>query len=189
MSVMFATAKPYFDFKEGRLTLENAPVPPPPAPEQESEVLIGLEHSRLAHAVMKRLYPEWWLRAQPAVQVEDQETGIRVACALLNELGGLTESQGIQFIVLAQHQKSQTPSETMAAESVLSCLSNPAVRVVDLIPASSEMQDRDPARYRRLYNPDPGVHMSSEGNRFVAAEILPVLTGSEHNRTGTSVTR
>jgi hypothetical protein len=189
MSVMFATAKPYFDFKEGRLTLENAPVPPPPAPEQESEVLIGLEHSRLAHAVMKRLYPEWWLRAQPAVQVQDQETGIRVACALLNELGGLTQSRGIRFIVLAQYQKSQTPSETMAAESVLSCLSNPAVRVVDLIPASSEMQDRDPARYRRLYNPDPGVHMSSEGNRFVAAEILPVLTGSEHNRTGTSVTR
>jgi hypothetical protein len=189
MSVMFATAKPYFDFKEGRLTLENVPVPSPSPPEQESEVLIGLEHSRLAHAVMKRLYPEWWLRAQPAVQVQDQETGIRVACALLNELGGLTESQGIKFIVLAQHQKSQTPSETMAAESVLSCLSNPAVRVVDLIPSSSEMQDRDPARYRRLYNPDPGVHMSSEGNRFVATEILPFVTGSEHSRTGTSVTR
>jgi hypothetical protein len=175
MSVMFATPKPYFEFKDGRLTLQNVPVPPLTFnPEKESELLIVLEHSLLVHIVMKRLFPEWWLRAPSERQVEDRESGIKVACALLHELEGITKSHGTALIVLAQHGEFEPASETREAASVLSCLSDPATRILDLEPALSELKAKDPARYHRLYN--PFLHMSAEGNEFVARQILPILS-------------
>ena len=181
MSVMFATAKPYFDFKDGQLTLENVPVPPPSfLPQKESALLIAAEHSRLVHAVMKRLFPEWWLRGASETQVQDQEKGIQVACALLHKLEGLTKSRDAELIVLAQHWEFEPASETMEAESALSCITDPATRVLDLKPALSELKAMNPSSYHRLYN--PFLHMSAEGNQFVARQLLPILTESEQSK-------
>jgi hypothetical protein len=174
MSVTFATAKPFFDFKDGRLTLENVPVPPTFFPDQEGKLLIAVEHSRLAHAVMKRLFPEWWLWAPFLRQVQDREKGIEVACGVLNELERLTKLRGSELIVLAQRTEVETPSEATATKSVLGCVTDPATRVLDLQPALFELKAEDPSGYRRLYVPNDG-HMTAEGNQFVAREILPVL--------------
>jgi hypothetical protein len=174
MSIMFATTKPYFDFKDGRLTPENVPVPPTFQPEKENALLIALEHSRLAHAVMKRLYPEWWLRASSERPVQDQEEAIKVSCALLHELEEFVKSHGSELIILAQHGEVENSWEPMATKSVLSCLSDPATRVLDLKPALSQLEAEDPSEYHRLYN--PFLHMSAEGNQFVARQILPILT-------------
>ena len=175
MSVMFATAKPYFDFKGGQLTLENVPVPPPSfLPQKESPLLIAAEHSRLVHSVMKRVSPEWWLRGASETQVQDQEQTIKVSCALLHKLEALTKSRGSELIVLAQHGEVETSWETMAAQNILSCLSDPATRVLDLKSALSELKARDPSAHHRLYN--PFLHMSAEGNEFVARQIVPLLT-------------
>ena len=174
MSVTFATAKPFFDFKDGRLTLENVPVPPTFFPDREGKLLIAVEHSRLAHAVMKRLFPEWWLWAPFLRQVQDREKGIEVACGVLNELERLTKLRGSELIVLAQRTEVETPSEATATKSVLGCVTDPATRVLDLQPALFELKAEDPSGYRRLYVPNDG-HMTAEGNQFVAREILPVL--------------
>ena len=174
MSVTFATAKPFFDFKDGRLTLENVPVPPTFFPDREGKLLIAVEHSRLAHAVMKRLFPEWWLRAPSERQVQDREKGIEVACGVLNELERLTKLRGSELIVLAQRTEVETPSAATATKSVLGCVTDPATRVLDLQPALFELKAEDPSSYRRLYVPNDG-HMTAEGNQFVAREILPVL--------------
>jgi len=176
MSVMFATAKPFFDFNDGRLTLENVPVPPTFFPDQEGKLLIAVEHSRLAHAVMKRLFPEWWLRAPSERQVQDREKGIEVACGVLHELEGLTKLRGSELIVLAQRTEVEPPSEATATKSVLGCVTDPATRVLDLQPALSELKAEDPSRYHQLYVPNDG-HMTAEGNQFVAREILPILMG------------
>jgi hypothetical protein len=171
---MFATAKPYFDFKSGQLTLENVPVPPPSfLPEKESPLLIAVEHSRLVDAVMKRVSPKSWLRGASETQVQDQQQAIKVACALLQKLEELTKSRGSELIVLAQHWEFEPTSESMESERVLRCLSDPAARVLDLRPALSALKVRDPARYHQLYN--PFRHMSAEGNQFVARELLPLL--------------
>ena len=61
------------------------------------------------HAVMKRLFPEWWLKGASEIKVQDQEKGIRVVCALLHELEGLTKSRGSELIVLAQHCRGRSP--------------------------------------------------------------------------------
>jgi hypothetical protein len=174
MSVMFATAKPYFDFKDDRLKLENVPVPPTFRPEKESMLLIVLEHSRLVDAVMKRVSPTWWLRAPSERQVQNQQKAIEVTCALLRELEELTKSHGSELIVLVQRGgEVETSSESIAANSVLSCISDPRTHVLDLKPALSELKAKDPSRHHRLYN--PFLHMSAEGNEFVARQILPTL--------------
>jgi hypothetical protein len=174
MSVMFATAKPYFDFKGGQPTLENVPVPPPSfLPQKESPLLIAVEHSRLVNAVMKRVSPEWWLRGASETQAQDQEQAIEVACALLHKLEELTKSRGSELIVLAQHWEFEPASESLESERVLRCVADPATRVLDLKPALSALKSRDPARYHQLYN--PFRHMSAEGNQFVARELLPLL--------------
>jgi hypothetical protein len=175
MSVMFATAKPYFDFKDGRLTLENVPVPPTFIPQKENVLLIALEHSLLVNTVMKRLFPEWWLRAPSERQVQDGQSAIKVACVLLHKLEGITKSHGSDLIVLAQHWEFEPAPETRESASVLSCLSDPAILVLDLEPALSELKAKDPAKYHRLFN--PFLHMSAEGNQFVARALLPVLDG------------
>jgi hypothetical protein len=123
---------------------------------------------------MKRLFPEWWLRGASEKPVQDREKAIQVSCALLHELEELTKSRGSELIILAQHGEVESSWESMAAESVLSCLSDPATRVLDLKPALSELKTKDPSGHHRLYN--PFLHMSAEGNQFVAREILPILT-------------
>jgi hypothetical protein len=174
MSVMFATAKPFFDFKNGRLTLENVPVPRPSfLPQKENVLLAAPEHSRLVHTVMKRLFPEWWLSAPSETQVQDRETAIKVACALLRKLEGITRSRGIELIVLAQHWEFEPASETREAARALSCISDPATRIVDLEPELSRLRASDPGAYHHLFN--PFLHMTARGNEFVARAILPAL--------------
>jgi hypothetical protein len=65
-------------------------------------------------------------------------------------------------------------SASMAVKNVLSCLSNPATRVLDLRLALSELGVKDPSRYNQLYE-TPGGHMGAEGNEFVALEIAKFL--------------
>jgi hypothetical protein len=187
MSVKYERAKPYFDLKDGRLTLENVPVPPParPSPKgngllvvlEDSWFLIALEHSQLAHSVMIRLFPEWWLTGRMSweTQVHGEEKGKQVACALLHELEGLTKSHGSKLIVVAQHQHGETLAQSMASASVLRCLSDTATRVLDLKPALSELKAKDPSRYNRLYH-QLGGHMTAEGNQLVALEISKIVT-------------
>jgi hypothetical protein len=168
------TSKPYFDLSDGRLKLENVPVPPPARP-KESKALIALEHSVLVHEVMQRLFPRWW--AIREVQVHNKEKGTEIACELLHKLENLTQTSGTELIILAEYTRQDIflDSVSMANEKVLSCLTAPATRILDLKPALLELSAQDPSRYNRLYKGGEG-HMSAEGNRFVALEISKFLT-------------
>jgi hypothetical protein len=170
-----SAAKPYFDFRNGRLTLENVPVPPPSRP-KESWPLVALEHSQVVHSVMKRLFPEWWLLWEMPVHSKGGE----VACALLHELEGLTKSRGSELIVLVQHTNwGEGSAESRAVKRVLSCLSDPTTRVFDLEPVLSELKAEDRRGYERLFEPTGG-HMTAEGNQFVALEISKILAQIKH---------
>jgi hypothetical protein len=175
MSANYGRAKSYFDFRDGRLTLENVPVPLPVPLPKENIVLVALEHSLLVHTVMTRLFPKWWLGPAWEIQVHDKDKGNKVACSLLHNLEGVTHSRGSELIVLVEHGNWEGVAEATAVKNVLSCLSDPVTRVLDLEPALSEFKAKDRSRYDRLYQPSGG-HMTAEGNQFVAREILPLLT-------------
>jgi hypothetical protein len=177
MSVEWGLAKPYFELMNGRLTLENVPVAPAPPAPKESGPLFVLGYSRLAHAVMKRLFPEWWLTPQKTYEkpMYDDANATKVACALLHELEGLIEAHSSRLIILVQHREEESFSESASAESVLTCLSDPATRVLDLGSTLSRLKAQDPSIYKQLWQSDGG-HMSAAGNIFVALEIMKVLT-------------
>ena len=173
LSEGWSRQKPYFDFKDGRLTLENVPVPPPSPLSKENALLIAMQHSQLLHSVMSRLFPEWWSGSH-TTQVHDDNKGREVACALLHELEALTKSHGTELIVLIQYMRGgeSFESDSRAIKSVLRCISDPATRVLDTKQALFELKAEDPSRYERLYN----FHMTAEGNRFVALETSKLLT-------------
>jgi hypothetical protein len=185
------TGKPYFDFRDGRLTLENVPVPAPSSSSEENPLLIALEHSRLVHAVMKRLSGEWWQFG--SIQVLSDKGGEEVACALLHELEGLSKSRGFDLIVLAQYQKHEIPLQSTAiAQGVVRCLTDPATRILDLKTALSKLSPEVLSSYYGPFTPPQHwAHMTAEGNEFVAREILKVLPPGEAqvNRTFFSPTR
>lgn len=106
--------------------------------------------------------------------------GVEVSCALLHELEELSKSRGSELIVLVHYHKHEISSELMAVEgvvkSVLSCLSDPARRVLDIKPALSELKAEDLSRYYGPFMPPQHwAHMTAEGNQFVAQEILKIL--------------
>jgi hypothetical protein len=177
MSAMWGEPKPYFDFKNGRLTLENVPIPPPLRPSAtESALLIALEHSRLAHFAMNRLFPEWWV--ERAVEVHNEEEGTEVACSLLHELETLTRSDS-NLIILVEYERGDIFSESVAIKigKVLSCLTDSATRIIDLKAPLLELNTKDPSWYNRLYLPH-NRHMSAAGNKFVALEISKFLNAN-----------
>jgi hypothetical protein len=173
MSVLFATAKPYFDFKDGQLTLENVPVPPPLPATKDGELAIALEHSRVVHATMKRLFPKWWLKAPSEIQAQDEKAANKVVCVLLHNLEKLTKFYASDLLVLLEH--GEAFAESAADAKVVNCLSEPTTRVLDLGPELSRLKANDRPRYDRLYYSYDG-HMTAEGNQFVALEISKVLS-------------
>ncbi len=173
-SVIYHIAKPYFDFKDGGLTLENVPVPPPPP--KGSGLLATLERSRLVSGVLKRMSSKLDNPQNPEDgRVLDQQQGREVACALFRELERVTKSRGSELIVVLQRHEAETVAMVTTAEHALSCLSDPATRVLDLKPALSELKATDLSRFKRLYISNDG-HMTAEGNHFVASEIAKFLS-------------
>jgi hypothetical protein len=173
-SVMFNSARPYFDLKDDRLTLENVPLTPF-SPPKESGLLSALDESRVFQAFMKRAFPNWWSRHAPSeIQVLDDQRGRQVACALFRELEALIKSQASDLIILFQHYDEEQSTKLAAGEYALSCLSDPATRVLDLRPALLEVKAKNLSKYNRLYIPGDG-HMTPEGNDFVAHEIIKFL--------------
>ena len=179
MSVMWGTAKPYFDFRDGLLTLENVPVPAPSSSSEKNPLVIALEHSRLVHAVMKRVYGERWQYG--SIQVLNDKRGEGIACALLHELEGLSKSRGFDLIVLAQYHKHEiTWQSTAVAQAVLGCLTDPATRILDLKTALTKLSPELRSSYYGPFTPPQHwSHMTPIGNEFVAHEILKVLPPGE----------
>jgi hypothetical protein len=77
MSVNYGKSKSYFDLKNGQLTLENVPVPPPTPLPKESGPVIALDHSLLVYTVVKRLLPLWDfpIKLKQAVQLQREADG------------------------------------------------------------------------------------------------------------------
>jgi hypothetical protein len=170
LSVIYHIGKPFFDIKDGRLTLENVPVPPSlPKP---GGVLASLKDSVVVQVVLKRTFPNLLEDPQRPdhVRVLDEEQGRELGCALFHELEQMTKSRGSQLIVLLQRHEAESVKNIKTVEIALSCLTDPATRILDLKPDLTELKAHDPSRYTRMYIPNDG-HMTAEGNHFVAREI------------------
>jgi len=165
----FGAAKPYFYFEDGQLRPGHQPVPPsrPMAPDGFRMVL---GHSFVAHTVLKRIAPHYWLEGGPRT-IRVHGDGRRVATHLLRALADDLTANGIRLLVVAQGERGLTVKQRAIAAEIMEGLNRSAAVLLDLHGPLAELQARDGARFKAFYR----QHMTGAGNAFVADRIAEAI--------------
>lgn len=172
-------AKPYFKFEEGRLRLKNVPVPPPAEYDAREMDLFRrtFGYSHLADFIMRRVAPEYWLNARFVFteglgrERAGADQGKRIACGLMRRLRHLREDTGVETLVVAQYTRSVKAKHAHRMRKVLACAQAQGHAVLDLYDPLGRVREQDPTRFGRFFR----IHMTAEGNAFVADEIARFL--------------
>jgi hypothetical protein len=178
LSVRFQ-AKPYFTFADGRLQLQNVPVPAPDAYDAREMDLFRrtFGYSHLADFVMRRVAPEYWLNARFVFtdglgrEKSGADEGKRIACALMSRLRHLREDHGTEILVVAQYTRFVKEKHAHRMRKVLDCAQTQGHAVLDLFDPLDRVLRQDPSRFGQFFR----IHMTAGGNAFVADEIARFL--------------
>lgn len=173
MKVAWSRGKPYFAVTDGRLELENVPVPGNRhAPVQLPLASRLLGWSILADEIVKRTgaLSGWYYDEVRAVRRGTRET---IACLLMRRLAEI----GIPVVVLAQYSRGYWTADAKgqardlsAVRNVLDCASKAGLVPIDLAdPLKPAIETRG---IDALFRSD---HHSAEGNRVVAELIMQEL--------------
>lgn len=152
--------KPYFRIVEGRLLLDNTPVPPPLEDLDWFRKVLG--YSYLADAVLDRAAPLYWRKGPMRKTGEDGE---EIGCLLMGRLAELGRREAIPVIVMAQQARAEEKPDE--ARRVLACAERQEIATLDLFPALDRVRREDSERHDAFFF----GHMTPRGNRFVA-EVL-----------------
>lgn len=167
-----AVAKPYYAIENGRLALQNTPVPPPPERQAGHSWKDLLGHSYLAHKVMMKALKSFWLQGDWWRDTPAHYQGQAVACLVLQELEQFAASRGIRLYVLMQYKRDDIhdPQVLEQHEQLRACL-KPNTPVIDLQPAQLAEQQRDGRNYRKMFK----GHMTAAGNHWVAEQVYQAI--------------
>lgn len=174
-AVALNAPKPYFAVAGDSLVLRNTPIAPAVGSRRPRFVTRALGHSYLAHRVMMRIAPSWWL--QGGYRWNEAETGFdgtAISCLIARRLGEIAREDQFEAFVLVQDKKVSSldqPSVAALVDSVLACVDREAVRVIDVRHALRAIAQSDPDRYATFFE----NHMTAAGNAFVAEQIADAL--------------
>lgn len=165
-------AKPYYAIENGRLALQNTPVPPPPERQAGPGWKDALGHSYLAHKIMMKAFKSVWLQSDWWRDTPAHYQGQAVACLVLQELEQFAAERGIRLYVLMQYKRDDIhdPLVLEQHEQLRACL-KPHTPVIDLQPALLAEQQRDGRGYRKLFK----GHMTAAGNHWVAEQVYRAI--------------
>ena len=174
LSERTGVSKPYFDIKDGRLVLENVPVPPPNLP-----VVMDLFHrvfgySFLVDRIMMKKFPSYWLQggwhAARAHSKGEEVTGL-----LFRQLSDFTKKGGVKNIyLLVQYGRTRTAEDLAMVDRLASNIDHATVKVIDLAWPLSEIEAKDKKKYKDFFRKH---HMTYAGNYFVADYIKETIEG------------
>jgi hypothetical protein len=168
LSMRDGAYKPYFKLCGGELVQYPPPYPQPPR-ELGYARRLGA-YSLLAHTLMMRVAPFYWLNAKRRCvygQDEGLDQATTVACRLLGDLVPELRSRGIETVFLFQYAPLPQDARRVFAR-LDDCLGGLAP-LIDLHPYLAQMRASAPERYATLYL--TSGHMSAVGNRFVAEAV------------------
>jgi len=205
MSLYGGTPKPYFMIENGRLALQNQPVPRLASSSNDigwARSVFG--SSYLVQYVMTRLdLLQWWVSPSMGLKFAlsaDQATD--VSCLLMRRLAQMRDREGIKVALVFQYSALDGLSSKLAWEPdrdrLLSCANREGLAIVDTLEAlRAAYRGGNPASYQRLWmmRDDNRLygHMSADGNRLVANLIARqlakmVVPGSVSEVAGPNVT-
>ena len=171
-STRYGLSKPFYSPVDGgrSIVLDNVPVPQPTHATTAGRVREVLGYSLLAHVVMMRVAPDFWLRGNRWEMTRVHSNGIAVACRLLSFLPQLKDKHAIDQVVVLVQYAARTPSQDyLIVDNVLKCVDRSQVTVLDLREALEAARTR--GDLKALFD----SHMTAAGNEFVARELESVL--------------
>jgi hypothetical protein len=166
--------KPYFQYRDGALVLQNVPVPQggaPSGPRNFQTLRQALGFSFLADAVLRRTFPRWW-HDFPLIEQVHQD-GEAVSVDLLDRLHSLMKARGGRFIVVALATKGRIGGNARLPNLV----KRAREKGLDVLNLSTEVLELPPSEMQGLFL--PGGHYSPAMNRSVAERIAAFLKERE----------
>jgi hypothetical protein len=150
MSVYGGTPKPYFRIEDGRLTLQNQPVPRLASSSDD----IGWErsafgHSYLVHYVVTRLdLLQWWVSPSMAIKFAlSPDEAVDVTCLLMQRLAQMRDREGIKVAVVLEYAGPDGLESKLTwdgdRDRVLACARRERLDIVDVLEALRSTYRRD----------------------------------------------
>ena len=163
--------KPFFELSEtGDLVLMNDHIAysPPPPPDKVRKIL---GYSFLAHKMLSRIFPEYWLQGVWRNRTV-HSNGEKVTCRIFSELEQFSKSNKIDILILVQYKQDLLEKDISIVDSVISCIDHDTLRLVDMRYALGELKSHDSERYKGLFR----GHMTKEGNLYVASILYALIS-------------
>lgn len=168
-SLRFGTPKPYFRLLEGRLKLQNVPVPTATrmtdlyAQAPLFDVLYTRSH---LYRLLFHRFSDPLKALTRSEEVLSSEEGLAVAAAIIRRLAITARAVGARLVILAiPHQDWLTPGGRAEHRTAVELLRTTGVPYIDLWEALSARADGG------LFLTGDNVHFTAKGNRVIAEEI------------------
>jgi hypothetical protein len=173
LSARMNVYKPYFENHDGSLALFNQPVPPPAIDYSVGPLRRALGYSLLAHTLMLRIAPEWWLTGinQFETSVATGQDAQGLACLLMDRLNRLATSRKLRVIVMSEYWQNISSEEEQVVDAVTRCINRQQVEVLDLRGSLERLRNEYPQQFQNFYTRSRHPHMSAAGNKFVAEQL------------------
>jgi hypothetical protein len=186
MSLYGGTPKPYFAVEDGRLVLQNQPVPRLASNSDDigwARAVFG--HSYLVQYVVIRLdLMQWWVSPSMATKFAlSTDQAVETSCLLMQRLAQIRDREGIKVALVFQYSGADGLDSKLAwdhdRDRVLACSQREGLDVIDVLDTLRAAYRSDSVSYRRLWvmhdNDRLYGHMSAEGNRLIANLIARQL--------------
>jgi hypothetical protein len=187
MSINGGAPKPYFHVHDGKLVLENEPVPRIASMSRDigwTRSVLG--HSYLIEYMMTRLnLLQWWVSSSMATKIVlSNEEAVEVTCLLMRRIAELRDRSNVRIGLIFQYSGTDGIGPTLGWETdrarVVGCAEQNRLDVVDVLdPLRSVYRDEGLSSYQRLWvmhdNNRLYGHMSAEGNRLIANLVFRQL--------------
>jgi hypothetical protein len=156
--------RPYFELENDRLVLCNQPVPTAPRSVSTFRSLMG--YSYLAHAVFRRVAPDWWYLNRNKVEHDDGE---RVTSALIARLSRFAAENQTRLLIVIL---CDSDLDVAHVPAVLEAGRRHNVPILDLSQEIIQLarSSADPAEVFR-----PKRHLTPQSNEWVANRIARFL--------------
>jgi hypothetical protein len=174
-SVYMGQAKPYFSIEDGRLKLNNIPVPY--LTESMSGVRRTLGRSYLVNEIMWRIDPAFWTRGTRAEHILEHNSK-HITLLLLERAIAMSGEREIPVVILVQYEEKPTPFDFQVRDYLLDVISKKGMHYIDMWRYQGEIAKNNPSKHHSFYN-EYGRHMSPAGNEFVAGKTYRFLIEQE----------
>jgi hypothetical protein len=176
--------KPYFTVENGRLALQNVPVPQhQPRKDIFAPLKNVLSYSLMIDRIMATYFPDAWYssRTQNCTRANNDE--VNVSCLLLQRLKKETDEAGIRLLITMQYGGGTITNTSAADGNVMlldDCIGRMGIQHLDEFTTLKELSRKSPEEFRSLYVINNGIlgHKSRAGNLKVAKSVAEALAAS-----------